>query len=62
MSKTAINRQLEGLAIANITGTIKRISELVYNVKFQNGNGEYDISSTDSWSVLYLNRYLLFRL
>jgi transposase-like protein len=47
MSKTAINRRQEGLAIANIDGVIKRISELVYNVKSQNGNGDYDVCSTD---------------
>jgi hypothetical protein len=34
---TAINRQQEGLAIANIDGAIKRISELKYIVKSQNG-------------------------
>jgi uncharacterized protein len=33
MSKTAINRQQEGLVIANIDGAIKRISELKYVVK-----------------------------
>jgi putative transposase len=32
---------------ANIDGAIKRISELKYVVKSQNGNGDYDISSTD---------------
>jgi hypothetical protein len=47
MSKTAINRQQEGLVIANISGAIKRISELKYVVISQNGNGEYDICSTD---------------
>jgi len=45
--KTAINRQQEGLVIANIDGAIKRISELVYKVKSQNGNGGYDVCSTD---------------
>ena len=38
MSKTATNRQQEGLVIAN-SGTIKRISELKYIVKSQNGGG-----------------------
>jgi hypothetical protein len=33
MSKTAINRQQEGLAIANIIVTVKRISETKYVVK-----------------------------
>src|SRR5437660_3886751 len=47
MSKTAINRQQEGLAIANIDGAIKRISEIKYVVKSQNGNGGYDVCSTD---------------
>ena len=47
MSKTAINRQQEGLVIANISGAIKRIGELVYKVKSQNGNREYDVCSTD---------------
>ena len=47
MSKTAINRQQEGLVIANIDGAIKRISELKYVVKSQNGNGDYDVCSTD---------------
>jgi hypothetical protein len=66
MSKTAINRQQEGLVIANIDGAIKRISELKYVVKSQNGNGEYDVCSTDlGWSVLdmifnYLSKYYNF--
>src|SRR5438132_2623294 len=47
MSKTAINRQQEGLVIANIDGAIKRINELKYVVKSQNGNGDYDVCSTD---------------
>ena len=47
MSKTAINRQQEGLVIANISGAIKRISEIKYLVKSQNGNGGYDVCSTD---------------
>jgi hypothetical protein len=37
-----MNRQQEGLVIANISGAVKRISELVYKVKSQNGNGEYN--------------------
>ncbi|MRN40767.1 MAG: hypothetical protein FIO02_06975 [Nitrosopumilales archaeon] len=47
MSKIAINHQQEGLAIANIDGAIKRISELKYIVKSQNDNGEYDVCSTN---------------
>ncbi|MGC1927539.1 MAG: DDE-type integrase/transposase/recombinase, partial [Candidatus Nitrosopolaris sp.] len=47
MNKTAINRQQQGLAIANISGTIKRINGREYIVKSQNGNGEYQVSSTD---------------
>ena len=47
MSKTAINRQQEGMVIANIDGAIKRISELKYVVKSQNCNGGYDVCSTD---------------
>ena len=47
MSKTAINRQQQGLAIANIDGAIKRINETKYVVKSQNGNGGYDVCSTD---------------
>jgi putative transposase len=47
MSKTAITRQQLGLAIANIIGAVKRISESIYKVKSQNGNDDYDISSTD---------------
>jgi putative transposase len=43
----AINRQQLGLAIANIPGTIKRIGDLKYVAKSQNGNGDYDVSSTD---------------
>ena len=46
MSKTAINRQQEGLVIANIDGAIKRISDSAYKVKSQNANGEYDVCST----------------
>lgn len=30
MAKTAISRQEQGLAIANISGTVKRINELKY--------------------------------
>jgi hypothetical protein len=44
--KTAINRQRQGLDIANTTGAIKRISELKYFVKSQSGNGDYEINST----------------
>ena len=47
MSKTAINRQRLGVLIAETNGAIRRISELQYVVKSQNGNGEYDICSTD---------------
>lgn len=47
MSRTAINRQQEGLAIANIDGALKRINETKYAVKSQNGNGGYDVCSTD---------------
>jgi putative transposase len=47
MTTTAISRQQLGLAIANITGAIKRISELKYVVKSQNGNGDYEVNSTD---------------
>jgi putative transposase len=47
MNKTAINRQQEGLIIANISGAIKRINESKYIVKSQNGNGDYDVCSTD---------------
>jgi putative transposase len=46
-SKTAISCEQLGLAIANISGTIKRISELRYVVKSQSGNGDYDVNSTD---------------
>jgi hypothetical protein len=34
-----MNRQQEGLVIANISGAVRRIIELVYKVKSQNGNG-----------------------
>jgi putative transposase len=50
MSKTAINRQQEGMVIANISGAIKRIkriNETKYVVKSQNGNGDCDVCSTD---------------
>jgi len=47
MSNTAINRQQEGLVIANIDGAIKRINESKYVVKSQNANGDYDVCSTD---------------
>ena len=56
MSKTAINRQQEGFVIAQVEGAIKRISESVYKVKSQNGNGDYDVCSTDlgwvSWGKM----------
>jgi putative transposase len=47
MTKTAINPQQLGLALANIPGTIKRITELEYIVKSQNGDGDYKVNSTD---------------
>jgi hypothetical protein len=34
-----MNSQQEGLVIANISGAVGRIIELVYKVKSQNGNG-----------------------
>jgi len=55
MSRTAINRQQEGLAIANIEGAIKRINELKYVVKSQNASGDYDVCSTDLGWVEVLN-------
>jgi len=45
MTKTAINCQQLGLAIANIPSTIKRINEAKYLVKSQ--NGDYYVSLTD---------------
>ena len=45
--KTAKNWEQYVLAIANIDSAIKRSSESVYKVKSQNGNREYNISSTD---------------
>ena len=45
MIKTAINRPAIG--IANIPDTIKRVTELEYIVKSQNGNGDYKVNSTD---------------
>ena len=47
MNKTAIIRQQQGFVIASISGAIKRISEIKYVVKSQNGGGEYDVCSTD---------------
>ena len=47
MSNTAISREQQGFLIAETTGSIKRISELKYVVKSQNGNGDYDVISTD---------------
>jgi transposase-like protein len=47
MNKTAINRQQLGLAIANIPGTVKRISDSIYRVDSQSGNGDYEIHLTD---------------
>jgi transposase-like protein len=47
MSKTAINRQQFGLAIANIIGAVKRKSDSIYRVESQSGNGGYEVNSTD---------------
>jgi hypothetical protein len=47
VSNIAINREQEGFLIANICGAIKRISAIVYKVKSQNSNGEYDVCLTD---------------
>jgi hypothetical protein len=53
VGKTAINRQQLGLAIANIDGAIKRINELKYVVKSQNGNGDYDVNSTSTTTTTF---------
>src|SRR5438034_6043515 len=37
----------EGMVIANISGAINRIDETKYVVKSQNGNGDYDVCSTE---------------
>ena len=47
MNETALSREQLGFAIAQVEGTIKRISELKYILKSQNGNGDYDICPTD---------------
>ncbi|MFZ0895125.1 MAG: hypothetical protein WAZ77_11540 [Candidatus Nitrosopolaris sp.] len=47
MSKTAINRQQGGLAIVQLEGAIKRINASLSNIKSQNGNGDYDVCSTE---------------
>lgn len=47
MSNTAISREQQGFLIAETTGSIKRINEKRYVVKSQNGNGGYDVCSTD---------------
>jgi transposase-like protein len=47
MDKTAINREQQGLIIANMSGAVKRISDMKYIVKSQNGGGEYDVCSMD---------------
>jgi hypothetical protein len=45
------------LSIANINGAVKRIDELScmkYVVKLQNGNGDYEVNSTDlGWVCTY---------
>ena len=49
-TKIAISWEQYVLTIANIIGAVKRINELKYIVKSQNGNGDYDVNSTDlSW-------------
>jgi hypothetical protein len=50
MSETAINREQEGLVISS-SGAIKRIDETKYIVKSQNGNGDYDVCSTNFGGV-----------
>jgi putative transposase len=47
VSKTAINRQQCGLAIANNIGAVKRISDSIYRVESQSGNGGYEVNSID---------------
>ena len=47
MNETALSREQLGFAIAQVEGTIKRISELKYILKPQDGNGDYDVCSTD---------------
>lgn len=46
-SKTAISCEQLRLVITNTSDAIKRISELKYVVKSQNGNGNYEVNSTD---------------
>lgn len=51
MDKTAINREQQGLIIANMNSAIKRINETKYIVESQNDGSEQDICSTDSGRV-----------
>ncbi|MDQ6862564.1 MAG: hypothetical protein M3044_01950 [Thermoproteota archaeon] len=70
MSKTAINRQQEGPVIANIDGTIKRISELKYVVQeirsifHLSGRLELDQLNSMCWQIFThgLNVILVFHI
>lgn len=41
-------REQRGSAIANLSGQIRRISNYIYRVKSQSGNGEYEVLKTET--------------
>ena len=47
MSKQLIDRKQQGYLIAQMNGSVKRLSESSYTVSSQSGNGAYEINSTD---------------
>ena len=47
MSKQLIDRKQQGYLIAQMNGSVKRLSESSYTVSSQSGNGDYEINSTD---------------
>ena len=48
MSKQLITREEQGRIIANMNGSIKRISDISYTVNSQSGNGSsYNVNATE---------------
>ena len=47
MGKQLIDRREQGKIIAQMNGSVKRISDTAYIVSSQSGNGSYNVNATD---------------
>src|ERR687887_970765 len=47
MSKQLIDRKEQGRIIAEMNGSVKRISDKSYTVSSQSGNGSYNVTATE---------------